>query len=265
VVRAAAASALVASRLQDGRLAGLPPRLRPDGEVGAYLVQRAAHVMLESAGFGRRAGWKIGCTTPVMQAYLGISTPCAGAMFQANIWHGRHAFAIPTGRRLGVECEIAVRLGRDLDLAAAGTTFAAEQVAGSVAACMAAIEVVEDRYENYSTIDTPTLIADDFFHHSCVLGREVEDFDPTELSSVTASMKIGGSVVGEGGGSAILGDPLRALTWLAGRCVELGTPLLAGEYVLLGSLVQTNWVSPGDLVEVDNDPFGTVEAEFFAD
>jgi hypothetical protein len=31
--------------------------------------------------------------------------------------------------------------------------------------------VVQDRYVDYPSLDTPTLIADDFFHHACVLGR----------------------------------------------------------------------------------------------
>jgi hypothetical protein len=32
--------------------------------------------------------------------------------------------------------------------------------------------------------------------------------------------------------------------------------------MLLGSLVQTQWVKPGDVVAVANDPLGEVAAEF---
>jgi 2-keto-4-pentenoate hydratase len=41
-----------------------------------------------------------------------------------------------------------------------------------------------------------------------------------------------------------------------------GTPLLAGDVVLLGSLVQTQWVQAGDAVTVANDPLGEVAADF---
>jgi 2-keto-4-pentenoate hydratase len=37
-----------------------------------------------------------------------------------------------------------------------------------------------------------------------------------------------------------------------------GQPLQAGEFVLLGSVVQTYWLTPGDEVKIINDPFGVV-------
>jgi len=42
----------------------------------------------------------------------------------------------------------------------------------------------------------------------------------------------------------------------------LGHPLRAGEFVLLGSLVQTNWLRPGDTVRIINDQFGDVVMQF---
>lgn len=257
---ATAAAALVSSRLGAGVLDELAPDVRPLDEEEAYRVQAAARPLLSAAGFGRQAGWKIGCTTPTMQAYLGIPNPCAGTMFLANIWHGVRRFDVPPGRRLGVECEIAVRLGEDLPLRAGGWSTA--DVAGAVAACLAAIEVVEDRYLDYGRLDTPTLIADDFFHRAAVLGPDRQDVAPSGLAGVTATMSINGEPVGSGVGSDVLGDPLAALAWLAGAAAGSGAPLRAGDVVLLGSLVQTNWVRPGDAVLVRNDPLGTVEASF---
>ena len=71
---------------------------------------------------------------------------------------------------VGVECEIAVRLARDLP--AAEAPYDQTSVAGALGACMAAIEVVDDRYQDYKSLDAPTLIADDFFNAACVLGRK---------------------------------------------------------------------------------------------
>ena len=51
-----------------------------------------------------------------------------------------------------------------------------DSVAPSVAACMAAIELVDDRYADYRSLGTPTLIADDFFHVGCVLAPEVTEW-----------------------------------------------------------------------------------------
>lgn len=261
----AASAAVTAALISSCRLAGrllddLGESARPATELDAYRVQAIVHPLLEAAGFGRQAGWKIGCTTQVMQDYLGIGNPCAGAMFQANVWHGRHTFTAPDSGRLGVECEIAVRMARDLPRT--GSAYEVEDMAGAVAASMAAIEVVQDRYTDYSSLDTATLIADDFFHYACVLGMQAESLPPESLREVRGTMTINGNEVGSGVGTDILGDPLHVLCWLANSCASWGTPLLAGDVVLLGSLVQTQWVKAGDMVTIANNPLGEVAAEF---
>jgi len=139
-----------------------------------------------------------------------------------------------------------------------------DDVVDAVGACTAAIEVVEDRYRDYPELDTPTLIADDFFHHSCVLSRQDEQLDPSRLRDVTATMAINGEEIGSGRGADIMGDPMSVLCWLANSCIEWGASLLAGDIVLLGSLVQTQWVVAGDAVTVKNEPLGEVRAEFVA-
>ena len=95
---AAAAATITSGRLTGGLLGDLGDGMRPATELDAYHVQAIAHPLLEAGGYGRQAGWKIGCTTPVMQEYLGIGNPCAGAMFLANVWHGGHAFPVPALR-----------------------------------------------------------------------------------------------------------------------------------------------------------------------
>ena len=77
-------------------------------------------------------------------------------------------------------------------------------------------------------------------------------------------MTINGLQVGRGTGTDILGEPLQVLCWLANGCAAWGSPLLAGDVVLLGSLVQTQWVQPGDVVAVTNDPLGEVAADITA-
>jgi len=142
------------------------------------------------------------------------------------VWHGGHAFPVPASGRLGVECEIAVRMARDLprlDLA-----YEPADMPGAVAACMAAIEVVQDRYDDYPALGTPTLIADDFFHYACVLGPQRESFHPGSLRDVSGSMTINGTDVGHGTGTDIMGDPLDVLCWLANSCAAWGRPCWPG-------------------------------------
>jgi 2-keto-4-pentenoate hydratase len=256
----AAAATLASSRLSGSMLADLPSAIKPRDEVEGYEVQQALHGIMTSSGYGVRAGWKIGCTTKTMQTYLGVDGPCAGGMYLAQLWRGSHLFGIAKPRRLGAECEVAVRVARDLPRR--DRAYEVADMASAVAACMAAIEVVEDRYADYASLGVPTLIADDFFHYAAVLGPEDERFDPARLRDVTGSMKINNVQVASGRGADILGEPLAALCWLANRAVEWGEPLRAGEVVLLGSVVQTQWIEPGDVVSISNDLLGEAGVAF---
>lgn len=253
-----AAAALAACRLEQRLFDGFTDAVRPRSEQEAYAVQRRLHARLTAAGEGELVGHKIGCTTEVMQRYLGIDSPCSGQLFSRRVFEKEGTFRQRRSGRLGVECEVAVLLGSDI--APRDHRFTRQDVGAAVAACCAAIEVVEDRYVDYTALDTPTLIADDFFNSGAVLGPLVHGFDVEALAEVEASMSVDGIEVGRGVGTQVMGHPLDALAWLATSCSSRGITLRAGEVVLLGSLVQTHWVTPGSTVEIANDQLGRAVA-----
>ena len=127
---------------------------------------------------------------------------------------------------------------------------------------MASIEVVDDRYADWRTIGTPTLIADDFFNAGVVLGSPVRDWRRLDLAALAGRMLINGVEVGRGVGADILGHPLDALAWLADNMASRGRALKAGEFVTLGSLVATNWVAAGDEVLIEVEGLGEARATF---
>ena len=161
-------------------LPALDPATRPADERTAYAVQDALHPLL-SGTLGPVVGHKIGCTTAVMQAFLRIPNPCAGGVFASTV--GCPALRHSDFLHVGVECEIVVRLARDLP--AKSAPFDRDAVAQAVGACMAGMEIVDDRYVDYKSLDTPTLIADDFFDAGCVLGRPIEDWRRLDLTALT--------------------------------------------------------------------------------
>ena len=246
-------------RVRRARLAPLDPAQRPADEVQAYLVQRALHAML-TPHLGPVVGHKIGCTTAVMQAFLKIPNPCAGGVYERTVHRSparlRHADFV----RVGVECEIVVRLGADLRSSAAPFTRAS--VADAVEACMPGMEIVDDRYVDYRTMDTPTLIADDFFDAGCVLGAPVTDWRALDLARVVGVTCINGAEVGRGRGGDVMGHPFEALAWLANNLAQRGQSLKAGEFVFTGSVVETKWLNPGDRVQMRMEGLGEVEAVF---
>ena len=145
---------------------------------------------------------------------MNIPQPCAGGGLAPGGRLGAGRFRMPARGRLGVECEIAVRLRTALDPTDA--PYRRDRVADAVESCMAAIEIVADRYDDYGSLGTPTLIADDFFNAGIVLGGPVEDWRGLDLAALRGAMAVNGEVVGTGGGGDIMGHPRDALARLAG-------------------------------------------------
>src|SRR5258707_1010507 len=110
-----AATFLAQARRRSQRLSGLPQHLKPADMGAAYGVQAELQNLLCDASGSEPAGYKIGCTTPVMQAFLNIPSPCSGIIAAKDIFaspaHLRHADFL----HVGVECEIAVRLATSLE------------------------------------------------------------------------------------------------------------------------------------------------------
>ena len=99
------AAAIANARLTHTRLDVLPPDSRPATPHAGYLLQDAVHTRL-SARLGPLVGWKIGCTTAVMQAMLDIPSPCYGGILQSGMHRGKARLMHADYCRPGVECEI---------------------------------------------------------------------------------------------------------------------------------------------------------------
>src|SRR5450631_797391 len=103
----AAAEIIASTRRGRTPLAPLAPEIAPRNEAEGYLIQDALHGLL-AADFGDRVGYKIGCTSPVMQQYLDIPHPCGGGVFTRGVHHSGAVLNAGDYVRVGVECEIAV-------------------------------------------------------------------------------------------------------------------------------------------------------------
>ena len=253
------AQAIATGRRNRSPLKTLPSLTAPRDEAEGYRIQRALHDLL-LPGAGPLVGYKIGCTSKVMQQYLDIPHPCSGGVFARGVHGSGVRLRAADYVRVGVECEIAVRLAGDLPPTAAPFTDA--DVAEVIEACLPAIEIVDDRYASWETLGAPTLIADDFFAAGCVLGEPVARAAAPDLAAVTGVARINGKEAGRGRGADVLGHPHRALAWLANHLAAEGRGLHAGQIVLTGSLVKTMWLSAGDHVVMELEGLGRVEASF---
>jgi 2-keto-4-pentenoate hydratase len=205
------------------------------------------------------AGFKIGATSPRMQAYLGLSGPVAGFMRSGGIHQSGIALPHVQFVSPGVECEVVVRLGRDIP---PGPVTPAEARA-AVDALFAGIEIVENRYRDLGTLGVPSLIADQVYHGACVAGAEPTDWRALDVGALGGRLQVDGVTRGEGVASDLLGDPFNCLAWLAAsdEAAAFGG-LRAGQLIMLGSVTPPVWLPGPAQVMVTFDHLPPVELRF---
>ena len=255
----AAAQTIAAARRGRTPLNSLDAALAPRDEADGYRIQRAVHDLLLPQ-FGAMVGYKIGCTSAVMQQYLGIPHPCGGGVFEKGVHDSGVQLAAADFVRVGVECEIVARLATPL--VPRPVDYTRYDVEKAVGALMAGMEIVDDRYVKWEAMGAPTLVADDFFAAGCVLGEAVSRSAAPDLLGVTGRAIINGTEAGQGTGADVLGHPHNALAWLANHLAAEGKGLHAGQIVLTGSLVKTVWLNAGDKVKTELSGLGNVSVTF---
>ena len=95
------------------RYQNLPEAIAPRNFDEAYAAQEAL-CALWLPRLGPIAGRKIAVTTKVMQELMGIDHPCGGLIFASRIHRSPAQIAKADFVNVRIECELAVRLGRDL-------------------------------------------------------------------------------------------------------------------------------------------------------
>ena len=230
----------------------------PNNETEAYTIQQEVHKKLDT-NVDKVIGKKIGCTTKVMQNYLNIDHPCAGTLRNKQCHLSESILNYSDFHRVGVECELAVKLCKDVFY----TNKPSKNILyDSIEKVIAAIEIVDDRYTSWKDFSANYLIADDFFSAGCVLGDSKILSNVPSLTNLKGTMYINGMEIGNGYGRDILGDPMNAFSWIVSRRDIIGSFIPKGSIILLGSLVQTKWLSIGDSVEVNINDVGRVKVSF---
>lgn len=250
-----------ADRLQDALTSGTPcapirDLIGAENVTAAYQVQQRLTAHRLASG-SRVVGRKIGLTSPAVQAQLGVDQPDFGVLFDDMAF--ADGAVLPSERLLQpkAEAEVAFVLGADL----VDGPLDEEQVRGAIEYAVAALEIVDSRVAGWD-IKFADTVADNASSGLYVLGTERRTLDEVEPREVEMRMLVDGEVVSTGTGSACLGDPLTALSWLARTAREFGEPLRAGQVVLSGALGPMHTVHPGAEVTAEISGLGTVSTSF---
>jgi 2-keto-4-pentenoate hydratase len=199
----------------------------------------------------RQIGWKVGLTAKPIQEQFGFHEPVFGCILES----------LPSGATLkasqliqpGFESELCLRMGKAL----VGAVSMADARA-AVAGVHPALEIIETRGNLSAQI--AVAMADNAQQKTVVLGEAVP-LGEKRLDQVACRVEMNGAMVAEGTGSAVLGDPLNSVVWLAGKLAQFGRSIRAGDIIMTGSFVRQFPLAAGDRVRVAFAGIGTVETQ----
>ncbi|THD60658.1 fumarylacetoacetate hydrolase family protein [Phenylobacterium sp.] len=216
----------------------------PPGRAGdmafGYDVQDALVPLLAQPGEAV-AGYKIGLTTPRMQQMCAIDEPIVGAVLSRRMHVSPARVAMGGYVRLGVESEIAVRIGASF----LGGQVAPEQALDHVDAICAAFELVDDSGADYGRLAAATLVADNAWNAGLVTGPTIAAAGIASLKDRKGVLFCDGEEIDTGSSSDVLGDPANALSWVVRHLARRGQALQPGQWVSTGSIVPTKFVASG--------------------
>jgi 2-keto-4-pentenoate hydratase len=221
----------------------------------AYRVQEALVRRMMSTGNSDAAGFKIGLTSKKMQEMCRIDTPVAGYVLDNRVHASGVALEANRYRHLGLEFEIAVKMGADLPFRL--KTYTQEEVAAAVAAVAPGIELVDDRLADYANLEVLSLIADNSWNAGVVLGAWQAPV--ADLADCEGVVLRGRKTIGQGFGRDVLGHPYVPLTWLANHRAKSDRPLKKGDVVMTGSIVRTQFPEASCSYHYDLTGLGSVE------
>jgi len=237
------------------RLTAIPESMRPSTRETGYAVQ----ARLEERSGRPLFGWKIAATSKAGQAHIAVEGPLAGRLLAERAFESGATVPFGHNHMRVAEAEFAFRMASDLSPRT--EPYTVPEVLAAVDALHTAIEIPDSRYDDFTIVGAPQLIADNACAHYFVLGPAAPpSWRDLDLAAHTVRGEVVGRMTRDGIGANVLGDPRIALAWLANELSQLGLTLRAGEVVTTGTCLVPLAIAPGDQVRMDFGALGIVDA-----
>jgi 2-keto-4-pentenoate hydratase len=250
---AAAADALYTAETENEPITPISEAY-PDADVDdAYRISTAVTERKLKAGRIVK-GHKIGLTSKAMRSLAGATEPDYGTLF--DDWFVLEGGTVPRSRmnRPLVEVEVAFVLGQPL----VGPGVNAVDVIRATDFVLPCIEIVDSRQKGWGPNRLVDSIADAASCGLVILGGRPARLTEIDLRRIGASLSINGSVEESGVASAVMGNPVNAVAWLANKLHDYGVEPEAGHVILSGSFLKAIPFATGDTVVALFDHLGEV-------
>ncbi len=189
-------------------------------------------------------GHKVGLTSKAMQQMTGATEPDFGTLTDDWIVPEGSTIDMTRLNRPLVEIEIAFVLGRDLT----GPCVNAADVIRATDFVLPAIEIVDSRYSGRGPKPLIDSVADAAWCGLVVLGGRPARLTDLDIRREGAALHKNGIIEETGVGSAVMGNPINAVVWLANKLASFGVSMTAGSVVLSGSFVKAIPFAAGDTI-----------------
>lgn len=204
----------------------------------------------------KQLGWKIGLTAPAIQRQFNVHEPAFGFLMAEGHWHSGDLIDLTGMPGPGFENELCMVMGKPLW----GSTVTVDEAYRAVEMVLPALEIIETRGDSRGNLVLG--LPDNIQQRGIVTGQGVSRDDNLDLSSVQLTLEIDGSVVDQETGTAVMGNPINSVVWLASMLHQFGLGIEAGQYIMTGSFTRQYRALPGINVRSIFDQIGAVEAQF---
>ena len=252
-----AAEILYNSRINLKRIKKLPEDCIPQSFEEAYDIQdELVNKYLAADKNNILIGKKIGCTNKAAQIQLNINESFFGNMFTKNISKSKCTINSENYFSPFVEPEFSFVMKDELDISKA--PYNLNTVYESILAILPSIEIVDSRYEDWTSVGVNNLIADNAVHAHWVFGTEVKDLSNFNLNNHSVDLLINKKLIEKGNSNNVMENPINSLTWLINNLAIMGKTLPKNHYISTGTCTKAIPISCGDNIIADFGKLGTV-------
>jgi len=237
-----ASELLLWSRNNQTRLPGLAVDLAPRDINEAYEIQLAVALLRPMPN----AGFKLGLTNEAVQRAADTFAPIVGRLAAPDIRRSQSIIQLPEKHLRIVEAEVIFELGTDLS--AGQAPYTEQRVMASVHRAFAGIELCNTRFDESFDPPLSFVVADNSNADLIVVGDALSAEELGCLDNLSVTLQRRGEPDIKGSTRNVLGNPVRALTWLANWLARRGESLKRGQLISSGSCTGMTQAAADDVV-----------------
>lgn len=234
----------------------LPADLFPTNVEQAYEIQLAS-VRLRGLA---TAGFKVGLTSEEAQRSAGAAAPIAGRLVSADILRSPARVALSREHLRIAEAEVVFEVG--CTVSPGDVPMSETDVYHCLRGAYAGMEICNSRLGGSEDVPLPVIVADNSNADRLVIGDPLLDWSPDALADCPVTLTRRGQRPIDGSTRRVLGNPLKAVAWLANWLGSQREGLKAGDLIASGSCTGMTEVARDDAVTATFGGGARVAADF---